>query len=207
MNLKPFSPPEVRPLLIPAGATSAVMPIVGRSVYFKEATYSNFSVSLNKGPFVPVDLAFGFRVPAYMEAFSTVQIKNDNAADLAVVMIVTELDVNDRRTNIIESRGGSAASMVPNAWQYLDLVPTSGVRLHIEANANRAAIVLKLGSADGPGRLDVYDAAVGGNLLASFYYSDESISPAIEKIANKGEFWIEDVVGNGNVAVSEWCFS
>lgn len=199
-QLVKFNPPRVLSITIPAESESDVVPVTGRYIYPKEASYSKFDVRFDEGGYVPADLAFGFRVPDYMQAFRQVQFRNRNEVPITIEVIVGEIEVDDRRTNYIASRDGTAASYVPNGAQYLGYAEI-GTPLTVNADPNRACLLL---TPDDVGPLTMTIMRPEGALWVWFVQAAEPI--VSQRFEFKGACQI--IVSTGpTIHVNELCYS
>lgn len=200
-QLVKFNPPRVLSITIPAESESDVVPVTGRYIYPKEASYSKFDVRFDEGGYVPADLAFGFRVPDYMQAFRQVQFRNRNEVPITIEVIVGEIEVDDRRTNYIASRDGTAASFIPNAMQVIGEAEP-GNDIACPADPNRARIIITPDDLSTDHK--VYINGPLGEILACFsHVADEGITPWTFEY--KGAVTV--TVVTGYVFVSQLCYS
>lgn len=207
MSLVKFNGPRPYTYQIPAGETSGRIQITGRFIYPKEANYSNFDIKFDNGDWVPSDLAFGFKVPAYMEPFKEIQIRNNSAETLIITLIIGEVDVIDRRVNLIESRNGSAASMIPNAINLIGTTAGTNTPFQIPASQSRALLLIQSTEPDSAHSFSLYTASAG-DLIGT--YSQMPVGSAANaggpvQLKIKAEVWLTD--GGNSFQIWEWCFS
>ncbi|MCM2274630.1 MAG: hypothetical protein NDI75_07570 [Candidatus Didemnitutus sp.] len=206
-QLVKFNPPRVLSITIPAESESDVVPVTGRYIYPKEASYSKFDVRFDEGGYVPADLAFGFRVPDYMQAFRQVQFRNRNEVPITIEVIVGEIEVDDRRTNYIASRDGTAASFIPNRAQALGTT-VANTPFAIAADPNRAEILISSEDFAVQTYFGIFLDAACTEFLMS-----EAIPPAdngyaantVVRLPFKGACWILSY--DVGVIVSQLCYS
>lgn len=112
-------------------------------VYFVEASFG-VEVSFDSGPFIPMNLALGYKAPSG-EVITSITIRNTLTKDTSFLIFYGRGEIIDQRLNVLESRNGSAASLVPNGV----LVSSSftvpvGDNVIIPANPNRKNVVIEI---------------------------------------------------------------
>lgn len=111
LALASFIPPRELPFNI-EGGKEKTLPVEASYFYVKEANYSNFDFKLDLGDWISSDLATGHNCGGW-GTFRQISFRNRNVAALELIVIVGFGDPIDNRLNLIASRDGTAASMVP----------------------------------------------------------------------------------------------
>lgn len=106
-----------------------------RFFYFSEASFG-FEVMIDDGPPLPFNLALGYEC-APGEALTSITIRNTLTVASTFVLFYGRGRLIDQRLNVLESRNGSAASLVPNvAVANAPAVITSSSVVSFDANPN-----------------------------------------------------------------------
>ena len=141
-----FIPPSCLIFKVDAG-TETPSRAVQQAGYFRilEADWSNFDYALDNGGWVPCDLARGFQCPPGL-TFRQIRFRNRGTNTLNLVVEVGHGTAIDGRTNIVETRTGSAASAMPSTItrlvSFADAQPLNTWIKLLPSDANRAKVEL-----------------------------------------------------------------
>lgn len=132
---------------IPAGGELSVN-TDSQFFYILESAYE-FEVSVNGGEFIPMSVGLGYNAPlgTFIE---NITLRNTLDVDCAVRIVHGRGSMSDMRLNVIESRNGSAASLVPNGNSNGTFNAIDGVTTLIKpANPNAKDVYLSFEFAGG----------------------------------------------------------
>lgn len=213
-TLKKFIPPETLAFSIDAGGESAPVNRTFRYYYIKEANYSDFDIKLGDGGWIPADLAFGYRIPADMEPARSIQFRNRGDNTLSLVLIIAEGEVVDHRVNLVNSRNGSAPSLVPNQWTTIGTTDGADSAFEVPFDANRAWLCFSHAYPlfEGPSFavVNIWADEAKTELLATLQLAaGAEAAPGqnlyLMKIPFKGGCWVSDQ-GIGQIRITSLCF-
>lgn len=179
-------------------------------VYFQEASFG-FDVAFDNGPYIPMNLALGFRC-AEGEAITSVSIKNTLSVDSSFVLVYGRGTIIDQRLNVLESRNGSSASLIPNGFVETTDVIASGDDLIVSANPNRESLIVSFERVTGASfvagdEIEFRDSATFNTLKKVKFHStpaDTFVTPNFEYISASlvGKKYVFSLTGySGEVAV------
>ena len=154
-------------------------------VYFQEASFG-FDVALDNGPYIPMNLALGFKC-AEGEAITCISIKNTLSVESSFVLTYGRGTIIDQRLNVLESRNGSSASLIPNGVQS---ATSAGVAIAgtvtLAANPNRKEALFSVTKLSAFVAGDELNITAGGFLVKKIRFhagaQDSFISCCVEHV-------------------------